>query len=95
VVLLLESVVFAVIGLELPSPVRELSPDERGWPLGVLAVAVTVTAVRLLWIFPLSAVVQYRRKSQQMQAGLGDLPIAQGPHRTRRPRPAGHALTRP
>jgi CPA1 family monovalent cation:H+ antiporter len=62
VVFLLESVVFALIGLQLPSLVGELAPSERGWPLGVLAVAVTVIAVRLLWIFPLSAVMQHRRK---------------------------------
>ncbi|MFI1798738.1 Na+/H+ antiporter [Streptomyces sp. NPDC020379] len=61
VVFLLESVVFALIGLELPSLVRALEPGERGWPLGVLAVAGTVVAVRLLWIFPLSAVMQHRR----------------------------------
>ncbi|MEV4742890.1 Na+/H+ antiporter [Streptomyces sp. NPDC049555] len=61
VVFLLENVVFALIGLELPSLVRALAPDERGWPLGVLAVAATVIAVRLLWIFPLSAVMQHRR----------------------------------
>lgn len=66
VVFLLESVVFAVIGLELPTLVRELAPEEHSWPLGVLAVAATVIAVRLLWIFPLSAVMQYRRKSGQM-----------------------------
>lgn len=62
VVFLLESVVFALIGLQLPSLVGELAPGERDWPLGVLAVAVTVIAVRLLWIFPLSAVMQHRRK---------------------------------
>ena len=63
VVFLLESVVFAVIGLELPSLVRGLAPSERQWPLGVLAVAATVLAVRLLWIFPQSAVTQHRRKN--------------------------------
>jgi Na+/H+ antiporter len=61
VVFLLESVVFALIGLELPSMVRELAPYESGWPIDVLAVAATVVAVRLLWIFPLSAVMQHRR----------------------------------
>jgi CPA1 family monovalent cation:H+ antiporter len=60
VVFLLESVVFAVIGLELPSLIHQLSPGERTWPLGVLAVSVTLIACRMLWIFPLSLVVQYR-----------------------------------
>ncbi|MEU1629169.1 Na+/H+ antiporter [Streptomyces sp. NPDC020096] len=61
VVFLLESVVFAVIGLQLPTQVRELAADERGWPLWVPAVAFTVLAIRLLWVFPLSALMQYRR----------------------------------
>ncbi|MFF3541993.1 Na+/H+ antiporter [Streptomyces platensis] len=61
VIFLLESVVFALIGLELPSLVRQLTADERGWPLGVLAVAGTVIAVRILGVLPLSAVMQRRR----------------------------------
>ncbi|MEU9121109.1 Na+/H+ antiporter [Streptomyces sp. NPDC048506] len=61
VVFLLESVVFAVIGLELPTLVRQLAADEGSWPLGVLAVAGTVIAVRLLGVLPLSAVMQRRR----------------------------------
>jgi NhaP-type Na+/H+ or K+/H+ antiporter len=61
VVFLLESVVFAIIGLELPSLIHELAPDERGWPLGVLAVAATVITLRMIWIFPMSAVMQRRR----------------------------------
>ncbi|MGW2634977.1 cation:proton antiporter domain-containing protein, partial [Streptomyces chattanoogensis] len=61
VVFLLESVVFALIGLELPALVRQLTADEHGWPLGVLAVAATVIAVRLLGVLPLSTVMQRRR----------------------------------
>ncbi|MCQ4042613.1 Na+/H+ antiporter [Streptantibioticus rubrisoli] len=61
VVFLLESVVFAIIGLELPTLIRELAADEHGWPLWVPAVAFTVLAVRLLWVFPLSALMQHRR----------------------------------
>ncbi|MGA5128216.1 Na+/H+ antiporter [Streptomyces olivoreticuli] len=66
VVFLLESVVFAVIGLELPALVHELASDERGWPLWVPAVAFTVIAVRLLWVFPLSALMQHRRGDSRM-----------------------------
>ncbi|GHF04561.1 Na+/H+ antiporter [Streptomyces morookaense] len=66
VVFLLESVVFAVIGLELPTLVRQLPADERGWPLWVPAVAFTVLAIRLLWVFPLSALMQYRRGSDKI-----------------------------
>jgi CPA1 family monovalent cation:H+ antiporter len=61
VVFLLESVVFAIIGLELPSLVRQIGPEDRAWALGVLAVAAAVLAVRLLWVFPLSALMQHRR----------------------------------
>ncbi|AJE39579.1 Na+/H+ antiporter [Streptomyces nodosus] len=59
---LLESVVFALIGLEIPSAVRHLAHDERGWPLWVPVITFTVLAIRLLWIFPLSALIQFRRK---------------------------------
>lgn len=65
-VFLLESVVFALIGLQLPTLVRDLAPGERGWPLSVLAVAATVVAVRLVWIFPLSAVVQHRAGAERV-----------------------------
>ncbi len=55
VVFLLESVVFSLIGLELPSLIRDLSGADRWWPLQALAVAVTLMTVRMLWVFPLSA----------------------------------------
>ncbi|MFI6466538.1 Na+/H+ antiporter [Streptomyces sp. NPDC050538] len=58
VVFLLESVVFSLIGLALPAQVRALSDGDRTWPLYALAVAGTLIAVRLLWLAPLSAVVQ-------------------------------------
>lgn len=58
VVFLLESVVFSLIGLALPDQVRALSAGDRGWPLYALAVAGTLIAVRLLWLAPLSALVQ-------------------------------------
>jgi Na+/H+ antiporter len=54
VVFLLESVVFGLIGLELPGLVRRLS-GELGWPLQALALGATLIVVRLLWVFPLSA----------------------------------------
>ncbi|MCH5674628.1 Na+/H+ antiporter [Streptomyces gilvus] len=58
VVFLLESVVFSLIGLALPAQVQALSDRDRSWPLYALAVAGTLIAVRLLWLAPLSAVVQ-------------------------------------
>ncbi|MEU6088343.1 Na+/H+ antiporter [Streptomyces sp. NPDC047085] len=60
VVFLLESVVFSLIGLALPAQVRALADGDRAWPLYALAVAVTLVAVRMLWIAPLSALVQRR-----------------------------------
>ncbi|AZQ74724.1 Na+/H+ antiporter [Streptomyces luteoverticillatus] len=61
VVFLLESVVFAVIGLELPALVHELGSAGRGWPLGVLAMTGTVLTTRLLGILPLSVLTQRRQ----------------------------------
>ncbi|MGW1809975.1 Na+/H+ antiporter [Streptomyces sp. NPDC002078] len=62
VAFLLESVVFALIGLELPWAVRHLARDEHGWPLWVPAIAFTLLAIRLLWIFPLSALIHHRHR---------------------------------
>lgn len=58
VVFLLESVVFALIGLELPTLVRDLPGGERQWPLYALAIAGTLLAIRVLWVFPLSVAAQ-------------------------------------
>ncbi|WP_405907254.1 MULTISPECIES: Na+/H+ antiporter [unclassified Streptomyces] len=58
VVFLLESVVFSLIGLALPAQVQALDDGDKAWPLYALAIAATLIAVRLLWLAPLSAVVQ-------------------------------------
>jgi Na+/H+ antiporter len=69
VIFLLESVVFGLIGLQLPALVRKLTGTDTSWPLQALALAATVIVVRLLWVFPLSAVVQRRsRPSWQVPA---------------------------
>ncbi|MCM2423021.1 Na+/H+ antiporter [Streptomyces sp. RKAG293] len=60
VVFLLESVVFSLIGLALPTLISALSDEDRLWPLHAVALAATLVAVRMLWIFPLSAVVQWK-----------------------------------
>ncbi|MFD9818913.1 Na+/H+ antiporter [Streptomyces violascens] len=60
VVFLLESVVFSLIGLSLPGLIRELGDGDRLWPLYALALAGTLIAVRMLWIFPLSALLQWK-----------------------------------
>jgi CPA1 family monovalent cation:H+ antiporter len=59
VIFLLESVVFSLIGLQLPSLIRALSAA-GAWPAEALAVAGTLIATRILWVFPLSAVLQRR-----------------------------------
>ena len=59
VIFLLESVVFSLIGLQLPTLIRDLSRGEA-WPAEALAVTGTLMVARMLWVFPLSAVVQRR-----------------------------------
>ncbi|MCT9110911.1 Na+/H+ antiporter [Streptomyces mirabilis] len=66
VVFLLESVVFSLIGLALPAQVRALSDGDRAWPLYALAVAATLITMRMLWLAPLSAVVQRKGGIQRM-----------------------------
>jgi monovalent cation/hydrogen antiporter len=55
----LESVVFSLIGLQLPTLIRALS-DREAWLAGALAVTGTLIVTRMLWVFPLSAVIQRR-----------------------------------
>jgi CPA1 family monovalent cation:H+ antiporter len=59
VIFLLESVVFSLIGLQLPALIRDLSHAEA-WPVEALAVAGTLILTRILWVFPLCAVRQRR-----------------------------------
>ena len=59
VIFLLESVVFSLIGLQLPTPIRDLSGG-GAWAAEALAVAGTLMLTRIVWVFPLSAVVQRR-----------------------------------
>jgi monovalent cation/hydrogen antiporter len=59
VIFLLESVVFSLIGLQLPTLIRDLS-RAQAWPAEALAVAGTLIVTRIVWVFPLSAVSQRR-----------------------------------
>ncbi|HEV8561012.1 MAG TPA: Na+/H+ antiporter [Actinophytocola sp.] len=72
VIFLLESVVFGLIGLQLPALVRRLTGTDTVWPVQALAIAATLVVVRLLWVFPLSALAQrrsgVRRPSWQVPA---------------------------
>ena len=54
VIFVLEAVVFALIGLELPTLVRELGHSGR-WLVSALAVTGTLIATRVAWVFPLWA----------------------------------------
>ena len=60
VIFLLESVVFALIGLQLPALVRDLARPGL-WPLIALVIAATLLVTRVLWVFPLWAGRQWRQ----------------------------------
>ncbi len=59
IIFLLESVVFSLIGLQLPTMIRALSRP-AAWPAEALAVTGVLIATRVLWVFPLWAVLQRR-----------------------------------
>ena len=50
---------FSLIGLQLPTLIRALSGSEA-WLAQALAVTGTLIVTRMLWVFPLSAVIQRR-----------------------------------
>ena len=52
IVFLLESVVFALIGLELPTMVRDLPAHTGWWPLQAAALAAVMIGIRVLWVWP-------------------------------------------
>jgi Na+/H+ antiporter len=60
VIFLLESVVFSLIGLELPTLVSDLGQAGL-WPLVALAITATLIVTRVLWVFPLWAGRQWRQ----------------------------------
>jgi NhaP-type Na+/H+ or K+/H+ antiporter len=59
VIFVLESVVFALIGLELPTLVRDLGRASP-WPLAAVAVTGTLIATRVAWVFPFFAISGWR-----------------------------------
>ncbi len=59
-IFVLESVVFSLIGLQLPTLVRELGHTGQ-WPLAALAVTGTLIATRVAWVFPVFAISGWRR----------------------------------
>ncbi|HEX7662126.1 MAG TPA: Na+/H+ antiporter [Pseudonocardiaceae bacterium] len=65
VVFLLESVVFALIGLELPTLIRNLSSSDSVWVLQALAITAALIVIRALWVFPQAA---WRRRRATRRA---------------------------
>ncbi|WP_433286013.1 Na+/H+ antiporter [Pseudonocardia sp. CA-142604] len=59
IVFVLESVIFGLIGLQLPGLVSRLAGSQSQWPLQALAIAATLVVVRVLWIFPLAALSRH------------------------------------
>jgi Na+/H+ antiporter len=55
VVFALESVVFALIGLELPTLVRDLGPGNGWWPVQAAVLAAALIGIRLAWVWPTTA----------------------------------------
>lgn len=73
-IFILEIGVFSLIGLQLPTLIREQASTSTQWPLQALAIALTLLLVRIMWIFPLSVLLQrrggVRRPSWQVPAVL-------------------------
>src|SRR5262249_17984186 len=61
VVFVLESVVFSLIGLQLPTLIRAGGVHTSAWLGQAVAITATLLAVRALWVFPLSLLAQSRR----------------------------------
>jgi monovalent cation/hydrogen antiporter len=64
VIFVLESVVFSLIGLELPTLVRDLG-NAGHWVVAALAVSATLIATRVAWVFPGWAITQRRRGTRR------------------------------
>jgi CPA1 family monovalent cation:H+ antiporter len=63
VIFLLETVVFSLIGLQLPTLIRRLSAAGQPWLLAAVAITATLLLVRIAWVFPLALLRQWRTGS--------------------------------
>ncbi|AHH94200.1 Na+/H+ antiporter [Kutzneria viridogrisea] len=66
VIFILESVVFSLIGLQLPELIRALAGTDPDWPWQALLITLALIAVRFLWVFPLGWVMQLRQGSRKV-----------------------------
>ena len=64
IIFVLEAVVFALIGLELPTLVRDLG-HAGTWPVAALAVTATLIATRVAWVFPVFAISGRRQSTRR------------------------------
>ena len=62
-IFVLESVVFSLIGLQLPTLITALS-STRQWLIPALAVTATLILIRLSWIFALWGAARWRRRTR-------------------------------
>ena len=67
---LLESAIFAVIGLQLPTLIRRLSGADRHFVLGSLAIIAVVISVRALWIYPTAFIPPLVRRLRRREPTL-------------------------
>ena len=65
-IFILESAVFALIGLQLPYLVRALAGSDPGWPWQALVITAALIVIRFLWIFPLGWIMQLRRGNRRL-----------------------------
>ncbi|HZM80616.1 MAG TPA: Na+/H+ antiporter [Candidatus Limnocylindrales bacterium] len=56
----LESVVFALIGLQLPGLLRTQAAADQPWVIPMLLITATMIAVRIAWVFPLAGFRHWR-----------------------------------
>jgi CPA1 family monovalent cation:H+ antiporter len=77
VIFVLESVVFGLIGLQLPALVRRLASADAWWPLAAVALTATMLLVRVAWVFPLAGTRRWRPAAVLSWAGArGVVPLA-------------------
>jgi Na+/H+ antiporter len=60
VIFLLESVVFSLIGLQLPGLVRRLSAADQPWVGAAIAITAALLVVRVVWVLPVAVLAERR-----------------------------------